>query len=209
MRFAALATDYDGTLAREGLVDPQVVNALRRFRHSGRRLLLVTGRTTESLIQAFPNVTEFDLVVAENGASLYNPAGEPERPLAEAPPAWFTAALEERGIIPLEVGRVIISTTLIYKDSVLEIIGDLGLKLHIILNRESVMILPDGVNKASGLKAAVDELGLSLANVAGIGDAENDHSFLSTCEFSAAVGNALPDLKQQVHLVTHAESVRS
>jgi len=205
MGLAALATDYDGTLAREGIVDPKVVDALRRFRRSGRRVLLVTGRTMESLIQAFPDVAEFDLIVAENGATLYDPAGGPERALAEAPPAWFPAALEQRGVMPLEVGRVIISTTLIYKDTVLDVIGDLGLKLDIILNRESVMILPDGVNKASGLRAAVDELGLSLANVAGIGDAENDHAFLSTCELSAAVGNALPDLKERVQLVTSGE----
>jgi HAD superfamily hydrolase (TIGR01484 family) len=205
MHFAALATDYDGTLARDGVVDPKVVDALRRFRLSGRQLILVTGRTMESLIHAFPNVAEFDLIVAENGAMLYGPDQQPMKALAEALPAGFTSALKERGIIPLEVGRVIVATTLDYKDRVAQVILDLGFRLQIVLNRGSVMILPLGVNKACGLKAAVEELGLSIQDVAGIGDAENDHAFLSACEFSAAVGNALPELKQRVQLVTRGE----
>ena len=40
------------------------------------------------------------------------------------------------------------------------------------------MILPSGVNKASGLQAALQALGLSAETVIGVGDAENDHAFL-------------------------------
>jgi hydroxymethylpyrimidine pyrophosphatase-like HAD family hydrolase len=42
--FLALATDYDGTIARYGSVSADTCEALRRFKASGRRLLLVTGR---------------------------------------------------------------------------------------------------------------------------------------------------------------------
>jgi hydroxymethylpyrimidine pyrophosphatase-like HAD family hydrolase len=49
------------------------------------------------------------------------------------------------------------------------------------------MILPPGVNKASGLVAALAELGLSPHNSVEVGDAENDHAFLSLCEVSVAV----------------------
>jgi hydroxymethylpyrimidine pyrophosphatase-like HAD family hydrolase len=38
----------------------------------------------------------------------------------------------------------------------------------------------------------------------GIGDAENDYAFLSLCGFSVAVANAIPSLKERVHLVTTA-----
>ena len=47
-----------------------------------------------------------------------------------------------------------------------------------IFNKGAVMILPSGVNKATGLAAALEELGLSPHNVVGVGDAENDHAFL-------------------------------
>ncbi|HEV2729789.1 MAG TPA: HAD hydrolase family protein, partial [Terriglobales bacterium] len=57
-------------------------------------------------------------------------------------------------------------------------------------------------NKASGLKAALDELSLSFHNVVGIGDAENDHAFLAVCECGVAVANALPALKDRADIVT-------
>src|ERR1051325_12245425 len=64
------------------------------------------------------------------------------------------------------------------------------------------MILPSGVNKATGLSAALHELGLSPHNVVGVGDAENDHAFLALCECSVAVENALDTLKERVDWVT-------
>ena len=79
----------------------------------------------------------------------------------------------------------------------LEAIRDLGLELQVIFNKGAVMVLPAGVNKASGLKAALAELGLSPHNVVGVGDAENDHALLRPCECGVAVANAIPTLKQE------------
>lgn len=72
------------------------------------------------------------------------------------------------------------------------------------------MVLPAGVNKASGLIAALKKMGISPHNVVGIGDAENDHAFLRLCEMSVAVANALPAVKQTADLVTardHSQGV--
>ena len=206
MRLAALATDYDGTLADEGIVRPETIEVMRRFRRSGRRIVLVTGRTLNDLLQVFPDLTEFDRVVAENGATLYDPISCTEEVLAEAPPRSFLERLEELKTLPLEAGRVIVATVESQRDKVLDAIQALGLELQIIFNKGSVMILPSGANKATGLEAAAQSLGLSRHSVAGIGDAENDHAFLSACEFSAAVANALPALKDRVHLVTRQRS---
>jgi phosphoglycolate phosphatase (TIGR01487 family) len=202
MRLAALATDYDGTLAENEVVHPQTVEAMRRFRRTGRRLILVTGRTLAGLRQVFPDLNEFDRVVAENGATLYDPNASSEELLAEPLPPSFVEALRERRTNHLEVGRVIVATLESEKTKVLDTIQELGLELQIIFNKGSLMILPAGTNKATGLLAAAEALGLSMHNIAGIGDAENDHSFLADCEFSAAVANALPALKDRVDLVT-------
>lgn len=204
MRFVALATDYDGTLASHGVVYSKTVEALRRLRRSGRRVILVTGRTLRSLRDVFPCLTEFDSIVAENGATLYNPTNNTERLLATAPSEALLSLLERRSSVPLEVGRCIIATPECEKQTVLNAIQELGLELQIIFNKGSLMILPSGVNKATGLMVALKTLGLSLHNVAGIGDAENDHAFLEACEFSAAVADALPTLKERVDLVTRA-----
>jgi hydroxymethylpyrimidine pyrophosphatase-like HAD family hydrolase len=202
MRYHALACDYDGTLAHDGRLDPSTVASLRRLRASGRRLLMVTGRQIEDLLAVCPEIDLFDLVVGENGALVYVPSTGVSRELAEAPPPRFVEALRARGVAPISVGRVIVATWYPHETVVLEVIRSLGLELQVIFNKGAVMILPSGVNKATGLQAALAELELSPHNVVGVGDAENDHAFLSTCECAVAVANALPTLKERADLVT-------
>ena len=179
--FLALATDYDGTIAHHGAVDAPTLDALERLKQTGRRLILVTGRELPDLKRVFPRLDLFDRVVAENGGLLYDPGTEEERPLGPAPPAPFVEALRARNVSPLSVGSCIVATWEPNEAVVLETIRDLGLELQITFNKGAVMVLPAGVNKASGLAEAIRELELSLVNVVGVGDAENDHAFLSAC----------------------------
>ena len=67
------------------------------------------------------------------------------------------------------------------------------------------MVLPVGVNKATGLIAALADLGLSLHETVAIGDAENDQSFLAICACSVGVANALDSIKERVDWVTTEE----
>jgi hydroxymethylpyrimidine pyrophosphatase-like HAD family hydrolase len=205
MRYQVLATDYDGTLATHGRVDTPTLEALEKFLASGRRLILVTGRELPDLLKIFPRLNLFEWVVAENGALLYRPATREERPLAEPPPARFLKTLRARGVGPISVGRVIVATREPHEKTVLGAIHDLGLELQVIFNKGAVMVLPAGVNKATGLLAALKEMGLSAHNVVGVGDAENDHALLRLCEVSAAVANALPAVKETADLVTRRD----
>ena len=205
MRYHALAADYDGTLAHHGRIDEPTWAALRKLRESGRKMLMVTGRELDELIALLPTPEVFDRIVAENGALVYTPATREVRTICEAPPPQFVDELERRGVQKLSVGRVIVATWEPYQDSVLHAIRDLGLELQVIFNKGAVMVLPTGVNKATGLAAALVELGLSAHNVVGIGDAENDHALLSMCECGVAVANALPALKQHADLVTRSD----
>ena len=127
MRYLALATDYDGTLATDGVVSAGAVAALERVIASGRKLILVTGRQLDDLKRAFPRLDLFHRVVAENGALLYNPASHDEKPLGEPPPAEFVEGLRARGIQPLAVGRSIVATWEPNEKAVLEVIRALGL----------------------------------------------------------------------------------
>ncbi len=202
MRYICLGADYDGTLAHHGVVAPSTVEALKRVCRSGRKLVLVTGRQLGELFQIFPDTRLFDRIVAENGAVLYRPADRSEKLLAERPPVSFIDELRRRGVSPLGVGKVIVATWLPHDKAVLEAIRDSGLDLQVIFNKDSVMILPSSVNKATGLRVALSELGLSPHNVVGVGDAENDHVFLRACEFSVAVANSIPSLKERADYVT-------
>ena len=202
MRYLALCCDYDGTLATHGALFPETITALERLIASGRRLLMVTGRELEDLQSVCERLDLFEYVVAENGALLYHPATRAEQALAPRPPDKFVARLRERGVERVSQGRVIVATWEPHETTVLETIRDLGLELQVIFNKGAVMVLPAGVNKATGVACALERLGLSAHNAVGIGDAENDHALLRSCECSAAVANALPTLKEAADIVT-------
>ncbi|MGH9314205.1 MAG: HAD family hydrolase [Vicinamibacterales bacterium] len=204
--FRALAVDYDGTLATDGRVNSTVLDALRRLKESGRRLLLVTGRELDDLRQVFPEIGIFDRVVAENGGLLHRPHTAGEQALGEAPSRGFLDLLRRKGVAPLSVGRVIVATREPQEVRVLEAIRELGLELDIIFNKGAVMVLPSGVNKATGLRHALSELKLPPRHVVGIGDAENDHAFLEACGYGVAVANAIPALKDRADLVTEGSA---
>src|ERR1019366_6327694 len=195
MRYHVLACDYDGTLATDGRVGPATVKALERLLATGRKLVLVTGRELDQLLDIFPEIHFFASLVAENGALLYDPASKAEKVLCKAPPEAFVSTLRARGVAPISVGRVIVATWRPHEAAVLDTIRELGLEMQVIFNKDAVMVLPSGVNKATGLSAALAQLGYSAHETVGVGDAENDHALLGLCECGAAVANALPGLK--------------
>jgi hydroxymethylpyrimidine pyrophosphatase-like HAD family hydrolase len=201
MRYFVVATDYDGTVATNGRVNDATLAALDKVKASGRTLVLVTGRHLPDLTAIFSQLHLFDKVIVENGALLHTPGTNEQKLLCEPPPSALISSLQERKV-PFQTGRGIIATWEPHQTSVLDTIRELGLDYQVIFNKGAVMVLPSGVNKATGLKTALDEMGLSLHNVVGIGDAENDHSFLAASECGVAVANALPALKDRADIVT-------
>ncbi|HTF42501.1 MAG TPA: HAD family hydrolase [Terriglobales bacterium] len=204
MRFRVLASDYDGTLACEGKVAAGTIAALKRMRASGRKLILVTGRELPELRDLFSSLDLFDLVVVENGALLHFPATGENRLLGAKADKSFIRHMAHHGV-PVSVGRSVVATIRPYDALVLKVIQEFSFPLRVIYNKEAVMVLPIGVSKATGLAAALAELSLLESDVVGIGDAENDHAFLSQCGLSVAVANAIPSLKQRVDQVTLGE----
>lgn len=205
MKIAAFALDYDGTLATDGRVPEATSAALQRLKASGVKLLMVTGRELPQLRRVYPRHELFDVIVAENGALLYWPARGEERLLAPPAPEALVQTLKRERVEPLSIGRSIIATWRPNESKVLEAIRESKLEWHIVFNKEAVMALPSGVNKASGLAAALDALAISPLNVLAVGDAENDHALLDACGYRAAVANAVDALKRHADIVTEAD----
>jgi hydroxymethylpyrimidine pyrophosphatase-like HAD family hydrolase len=180
-----------------------VLDGLARLKATGRKLVLVTGRELDELLEIFPGITIFDRVVAENGALLYRPHDASRKDLGDPPPEALVQGLRASGM-PLSVGASIVATVRPHEAMVLELIAALGLEHQVIFNKGAVMILPPGCNKASGLKVALAELGLSPRNVVAAGDGENDHALLDLAEYSVATANAVSNLKAAADWVTTA-----
>ncbi len=94
MRYLALATDYDGTLATNGKMSDEAIWAIGRLKASGRRAILVTGRRLADLLQVLPQIDLFDCVVAENGAVLYVPQTREETLLCRPLPVVLSNVSE-------------------------------------------------------------------------------------------------------------------
>ena len=203
----AIATDYDDTIAEIGFVSDRNLLAMERFRASGRLLILNTGRGLEDLLPVFPEVERFDMLVLENGAILYDPLTKTEKLLGQPPPESFLADLRRRGVSPLPARRVILDTWAIHQHKIAEAIRVSGLKLHMVFNQDSVMVLPAGIDKGSGLKAALKPAGIALEDVAGIGDGANDHGLLDACGVKIAVPNAIPEIIAKAHKVMTFEEL--
>ena len=202
MRYLTLACDYDGTLASDGTVPPSTLAAIEMLAASGRKPILATGRVLDDLLEIFPENAIFERIVSDNGGVLYCPATGEVRTLVDPPPPEFIRALRRANIEPLAIGRAMIATVKPHDQTVLRIIRELGLKLQVIYNKNSAMILPAGIDKGTGLLAALDDLNLSGRDAVGIGDAENDLALLSQCALGVAVANATPELKELADITT-------
>jgi hydroxymethylpyrimidine pyrophosphatase-like HAD family hydrolase len=202
LRYQAIATDYDETLACEGRVRPSTIEALVRFRESGGSLLLVTGRELPALRSVCPRLDLFALVVAENGTVLYSPSTKREEALCPPPQETLVQTLRQRGVGSLSVGRCVVATVREYETAVLETIRDLRLDVQAVYNRDAIMVLPTGHDKGTGLRAALGRLAIAKEQVVVIGDAENDLPLLEAGGLAVAVANATAGLKEKARLTT-------
>jgi HAD superfamily hydrolase (TIGR01484 family) len=202
------ATDYDGTIAEGNRINEATARALARVRATGRKVLLVTGRMLPDLQSVCPDLDEqFDAVVAENGALVYFPERREVRTLGDPPESALVDALRRRGV-PFELGSAIIATDAPFAEAALAAIKETGVERTLVFNKGALMLLPGGVTKGTGLTATLAALELSPRNMVGIGDAENDHAFLSICECAVAVADAVPALRERADYVTRGMASR-
>jgi len=198
--FQAVALDFDGTLTEHGRPRTSVLEALERTRKRGVKVVLVTGRIGTELQEVFPDVRHhFDAVVLENGGVLAVEQEEP-RPLVEACDEELGEELARRDV-DFRAGEVLLASYTTHEPVAREVISQLELECVIVRNRGEMMILPAGVTKASGVRAALEYFGISAHNAVGAGDAENDHVLLAECEVGVAVHNGVDALKKHADVV--------
>jgi hydroxymethylpyrimidine pyrophosphatase-like HAD family hydrolase len=186
-RLSVLALDYDGTIAWDGELDPDVRVAIAEARASGITVLIVTGRILSDLQRVAGDLRFVDAVVAENGAVVAFPATGRSIALAPTPPARLVDELRRCGV-EAGLGTVVIEADAVDAAQILSVVRSLELPEVLIFNRDRVMLLPSGINKGTGLKNMLGRLHLSPHQTIGIGDAENDHELFDVCEKGVAVG---------------------
>jgi hydroxymethylpyrimidine pyrophosphatase-like HAD family hydrolase len=194
MKLAAVAIDYDGTIAVDGAFDGGAREAISQLRLHGIAVVLVTGRRLDDLKRVAGNLNCFSAIVAENGAVFYFPESGRHAIIGHAPTPQLLDALHKRGI-DITVGDSVIETDASRATSVLDVIRALEQPQILSFNRGRLMVLPPGIAKSTGLARVLATLRLSIHNTIGIGDGENDHDLLDACEVGVAVAWGSPALR--------------
>jgi hypothetical protein len=194
VKLAAIAVDYDGTIAVDGAFDLDVRAAIGAARELGIAAILVTGRRLDDLRRVAGDITCFDVVVGENGAALEFPASGRHVTIGHAPSAAFLDELTRRSV-SFVAGETIVETDASAAGTLIDVVRQMRLPLILAFNRGRLMVLPQGMAKSTGLRQALFALRLSIHNTIGIGDAENDHDLLDACEVGVAVAWGSPELR--------------
>jgi hydroxymethylpyrimidine pyrophosphatase-like HAD family hydrolase len=204
MKLSVIALDFDGTIARGDALDPAVRTAIGAARAGGITVLLVTGRILDELRRVAGALHFVDGVVAENGAVVHFPDSGHTSALAPPVPQAFVTEVRRRGI-PVVVGKSLVDADAGDAPRLLEVIRLLELPLVLIFNGGRVMVLPQGVSKATGLQAALDTLRLSPRNAVAVGDRENDQELLRLAEVGVAVAWGSPALQAAADIVLQGQ----
>jgi HAD superfamily hydrolase (TIGR01484 family) len=197
-----MAFDFDGTLAVNGDVPPELEAALEQCRASGHVLFLVTGRRFKTVkLGSLEDL--FAGIVWENGAVItHRPSGETYLPFGQLD-ARLLKAIEEADI-PFERGLAIAATWTPHDQALWRVLSSHGGSTSFEYNKGAVMVLPPGATKGAGLERLLALCGLSSRNLAAFGDAENDLSMLTLAEVSVAVADAVPAVIETSDLVATA-----
>lgn len=202
-----IVTDLDRTLTGPDLlVDEAAIDRIRTLRKRGVRVVIATGRRLEEL-GAMGLTKEVDGIVAENGAIVSIPH---ENVLHIVHADFAQLAREALGSLAtrFQWGRVVGSgpreLDLLVRQRLAA--GKVGHSLE--FNAEHVMILPEGVSKASGAEICLRHLDLTAGDAWAIGDGENDASLLRWASVGAAPGNAARATKEAADLLIVASYSR-
>lgn len=189
----ALAVDIDGTLADDSRrVSLEAVRALRKVQDSGVQVMLASGNVLPIAYGLSNYLGLTGPIIAENGGIVFHcgkiwTLGDQEMPkkaydhLRKKMDAerLFTDRWRETEIgLRREVDLKKVKHVLEGWDVEVETTG------------WAVHIMSKGMNKFVGVRKACDVLGISVKDVAAIGDSDNDEMMIRECGWGIAVGNA-------------------
>ncbi len=189
----AIAIDYDRTLTDESFVVQQNVRDYLIKAREKIKIIIASGREFR-FFEENGLLGLGDALVLENGALLFH--GGLKTVVENKHIDEIKKLLIDRDV-PFSSGEAVISFKRIHDTKVISALKNFGVDVE--YNRDSVMILPKGVNKGNGVGRAKELLGADY--LACIGDAENDLSIFRVADYRGAVANAIDELKKEADYV--------
>jgi HAD superfamily hydrolase (TIGR01484 family) len=194
------------------------MNRIARQNSTCPAVTLCSGRAApyvELMVQA---IDGFLPAVFENGAGLYIPNGYSFLPHPGLVNGFDLQAIRQKlqenlvdsGFAFFQPGKEYTLTLFAtnpadtdkLKNETLNALGPLSEGVDLVRSPSCLNLLPDGVNKGSGIQFLAQKTGIDPAHMLGVGDSDIDLPFLSRVGYSAAPYNANPAVKSLVQYVS-------
>ena len=198
----AIVVDYDRTLTDDNLIAyGPALGTLRMLQAMNRmKVIIATGRSISFMLREEAVFGFADAIVAEDGAVIWVPKAAIIERIGDG--SQTRDALRSSGI-PFEEGDVVVSVDRGREVDVKRAIRREGLQVELQYNQNSLMILPEGIDKAAGVKVALRLMGIPSARLVCIGDGENDLSLFKIAKLRVATEGSVQVLKDQSDVICH------
>ena len=195
-----VATDVDGTLTREGALDPEVVRVIAALADTGLRVVPISGRPTGEVLGLCRYLPGVHRAIAENGLLEIEPDQEPRWLAEPTDPAALRAVgqrlNEEHGAglrlapdHPFRLGDVAYERDGRDLETLTRMRGQAeALGVQMVWSSVHVHLTPRPPDKGQGLLRFAAEHGLDPATILTIGDAPNDAGLFVADRFGVTVG---------------------
>jgi phosphoglycolate phosphatase (TIGR01487 family) len=201
-KIEAVVIDYDRTLSDEELRPSTealaALTELRRVRNW--RFIIASGRPLTFFLGYSEIIGLADVIVGENGAVIYFPRDGRRIVVANGDLSRIRQDLSRLGT-PIEAFDVILSVRRKAEEIVKKVVAKADVDAKIEYNMDTLMIMPRVVGKLSGIRRALETLGVEGGFIA-FGDGENDVEVTEAAEFGVAVANATEVVKAKADHVT-------
>jgi len=226
-----LVVDVDGVLSLgeaapfDGTVLQRLATLNDQARHDSAcpAITLCTGRPAPYVEVLMQMIHGFYPAIFEHGAGLYLPEPYGFKWHPRLTPAMQTRLMQLHSLLH----DALVATALAYfqpgKSASFSLFAHLGVSLHEVCREAArllqqfgdtflveagatcVNVMVRGLDKAEGVRWLARETGISLQEMAGVGDAQGDIPFMQLMGWAAAPANAHATVKQMAHYTSPYE----
>jgi len=210
-RFPVLVTDVDGTLTSpENRLYLPAIETIWKLESQGVYVVLCSGNIMCSLLTLAFYLGINGPVIAENGGVIMRIGwkkplilGSKEQPLKalEVLRETFGYRIKEAGDHFYRFTDIAIRRT-VDRETVEKTLKDNNVSVNVLDSGYAIHLCDPKVNKAIGVRKAVETLGYSSKKALGIGDGQNDVDLLREVGYGVALRNAPKILKDMADHVT-------
>ncbi len=168
--------------------------AIRKLDALGKPFILVTTKGLQYVKSLYKQHPCFDAIAAESGAIVYFPKSDKVIRIDSVAMAKAREIARE-SMLKLKIGKVGVSIPKKAIPEMTQKLKRLSKKLTFIENGAEIIVLPDDVDKGTGAKLAMQQLGIEPEKSIVIGYGENDTGLFNVPGFKVTVSNANQELK--------------